>query len=139
MEIEIVTFVVKGSTKLTVPTYWQEQIQVVSRSVALRRVFDLQLRGIDLTVIILKVWVMNVQSVVDVSICEVELRCFRPRAKTVWIPLRTSIEIYWTPKEMLQSSLLLYFIKCDTMAFLHPVKVVRDVFEDKCQIWTLCS
>ena len=33
MEIEIVTFVVKGSAKLTVPTDWQEQIQVGSRSV----------------------------------------------------------------------------------------------------------
>ena len=42
MEIEIVTFVVKGSMKLTVPTDWQEQIQVGSRSVALRRVFDLK-------------------------------------------------------------------------------------------------
>ena len=43
MEIEIVTFFVKGSTKLTVPTDWQEQIQVGSRSVALRRGFDLKL------------------------------------------------------------------------------------------------
>ena len=25
------------------------------------------------------------------------------------------------------------------MAFLHLVRVVRDVFEDKCQIWTRCS
>ena len=25
------------------------------------------------------------------------------------------------------------------MAFLHIVKVVHDVFEDKCQIWTWCS
>ena len=25
------------------------------------------------------------------------------------------------------------------MAFLHLVKVVRDVFEVQCQIWTLCS
>ena len=25
------------------------------------------------------------------------------------------------------------------MAFLYLVKVVRDVFEDKCQIWTRCS
>ena len=25
------------------------------------------------------------------------------------------------------------------MTFLHLVKVVRDVFEDKCQIWTRCS
>ena len=75
MEIEIVAFVVKGSAKLTVPTDWQEQIQVGSRSVALRRVFDLKLRGIHLTEIILKVWVINGQNVVDVSICEVELRC----------------------------------------------------------------
>ena len=75
MEIEIVAFVVKGSAKLTVPTDCQEQIQVRSRSVALRRVFDLKLRGIHLTEIILKVWVINRQNVVDVSICEVELRC----------------------------------------------------------------
>ena len=25
------------------------------------------------------------------------------------------------------------------MAFLHLVKIVRDVFENKCQIWTRCS
>ena len=45
MEIEIVAFVVKGSAKLTVPTEWQEQIQVRSRSVALRRVFWYQAQG----------------------------------------------------------------------------------------------
>ena len=73
MEIEIVTFVLKGSAKLTVPTDWQEQIQVGSRSVALRRVLTLKLRGIHLTEIIL--WVIKEQNVVDVSICEVELRC----------------------------------------------------------------
>ena len=43
MEIETVMFVVKGSAKWTVPTDWQEQIQVGSRSVTLRRVFDLKL------------------------------------------------------------------------------------------------
>ena len=43
--MEIVTFVVKGSAKLTVPTDWQEQIQVGNRSFARRRVFDLKLRG----------------------------------------------------------------------------------------------
>ena len=75
MEIKIVTFVVKGSTKLAVPTDRQEQIAVGSRRVALRRVFDLKLRGIHLTEIILKVWVINGQNVVDVSLCEVELRC----------------------------------------------------------------
>ena len=42
-------------------------------------------------------------------------------------------------KETLQSSLLYYLIKCDNLAFLHSVKVVRDVFEDKCQIWTRLS
>ena len=74
MEIEIVTFVAKGSAKLTVPTDWQDQIKVGSRSVALRRVLDLKLSGIHLTEIILKVWVMNGQNVVDVSMCEVEPR-----------------------------------------------------------------
>ena len=75
MEIEMVTLVVKGSAKLAVPTNWQEQIQVGSRSVAHRRVFDLKLRGIHLTEIILNVWVINGQYVVNVSLCEVELRC----------------------------------------------------------------
>ena len=65
MEIEIITFVVKGSAKLTVPTDWQEPIEVGS-SVALRRVFDFKLRGIHLTEIILKVRVINWQNVVDV-------------------------------------------------------------------------
>ena len=65
MEIEIATFVVKGSAKLTVPV----------GSVPFRCVFDLKLRGIHLTEIILKVWVINGQNVVDLSICEVELRC----------------------------------------------------------------
>ena len=65
---------VKGCAKLTVLTDWQEQIQVGSRSVALRCVFDLKLRGIHLTEIIIKVWVNNGQNVVDVSICKVELR-----------------------------------------------------------------
>ena len=57
------------------PADWQEQIQVGSRSIALRRVFDLKLRGVHLTEIILKVWVINGKKVVDVSINEVELRC----------------------------------------------------------------
>ena len=74
MEIDIVTFVVKGSAKLTVPTDWQGQIQVGSISVALCRVFDLKLRGIHLNELILKVSVINGQNVVDVSICEDELR-----------------------------------------------------------------
>ena len=44
----------------------------------------------------------------------------------------TFLNTYWTPKETLQSGLLHYFIKCDYVAFLHLVKVVRDVFEYKC-------
>ena len=47
--------------------------------------------------------------------------------------------IYWAPKETIQSSLLYYFIRCDNMTFLHLVKVVRDVFEYKCQILILFS
>ena len=58
MEIEIVTFIVKGNVKLTVPTDWQEKIQVGSRCVALRRVSDLKLSGIHLTEIILEVCVL---------------------------------------------------------------------------------
>ena len=76
MEIKIVTFVEKGSAKLTVPTFWQEQIQVGSRSFkfVFRCVFDLKLRGMHLTEMIHKVWVINGQNVVGVSTCEVELR-----------------------------------------------------------------
>ena len=47
--------------------------------------------------------------------------------------------IYWTQKETLQSSWLYNFFKCDYMTFVHLVKIVRDVFEDKCQIWTRLS
>ena len=39
-----------------------------------------------------------------------------------------SNNIYWTPKETLRSCLLYYFIKCDYIAFLHLVKVLRNVF-----------
>ena len=49
MEVEIVTFVVKGSAQLTVTLDRQELIQIGSRGVALRRVFDLKLSGINLT------------------------------------------------------------------------------------------
>ena len=76
MEIEIVTLVVKKSAKLTDPTDWQEQIRVRSRSFAFRRVFDLKFRGIHLTEMILKVWVINGQYVINVSICKIELRCY---------------------------------------------------------------
>ena len=43
MEIEIVTLIVKGSTKLSVPTDWQDQIQVGNDwSVAPRRVLNIK-------------------------------------------------------------------------------------------------
>ena len=75
MEVEIVTFVVKEISQLTVTLDRQELIQVGSRGVALRRVFDLKLSGIHLTQMILKIWVIDWQYVIDVSVCEVELRC----------------------------------------------------------------
>ena len=46
MEVEIVTFVIKGSGQLTVPPNRQEYIQVGSRGIALSRVFYLKLSGI---------------------------------------------------------------------------------------------
>ena len=55
MEVEIVTFVVKGSAQLTVTLDRQESIQVGSRGVVLSRVFNLKLSGIHLTQII-NVW-----------------------------------------------------------------------------------
>ena len=59
MEVEIVTFVVKGSTQLTIPPDRQECFKVGSRNVALRRVFDLKLSGMHLTQIIIKIWVID--------------------------------------------------------------------------------
>ena len=84
-EVEIVTFVIKGSALLTVPLDRQEKIKVGSRGVALSRIFHLKLSGIHLTKKILKIWIIDWQYVIDVSIY--------PKAKTVWIPLRISIEI----------------------------------------------
>ena len=104
MEIEIVTFVVKGSAKLTFPTDWQWQIHVESRRVALRRVFDLKHRGIHvhLTEITLKLsnsqsvgywWTKRRRCIYMWSWSEMLTASYPPRARTVWIPLRTSIEI----------------------------------------------
>ena len=76
MEIEIVTLVVKGNAQPTVPLDLYDQIQVGRRSFALRNFFDLKLSGIHLTEIILKVRVINGQYLIDISICEVELRCY---------------------------------------------------------------
>ena len=75
MEVEIVTFVIKGSAQLTVPPDRQEEIQVGSRGVALNRVFYLKLSGRHLAKIILKIWIIDWHYVIDVSMCEVELRC----------------------------------------------------------------
>ena len=49
------------------------------------------------------------------------------------------MNIYWTQNETLQSIFMYYFIKCDYMAFLQLVKIVRDVFDDEYQIWTRFS
>ena len=43
-------------------------------SVALRRVFDLKVSELHLTEINLKVWVINGEYFIDVSICKIELR-----------------------------------------------------------------
>ena len=49
IKIEIVTLVVKGIAKFAITLDLRGQIQVGSRSVAFRRVFDLKLKGIHLT------------------------------------------------------------------------------------------
>ena len=68
-------FVIKGSSKLTVPPNRKDLIKVGSRSVVLRRVFDLKVSEIHLTQVILKVWIINGHYIIDVSIGEGELRC----------------------------------------------------------------
>ena len=62
VEIEIVTFVRNGSVKLTVPPDRQKLIKVRTRSVALCRVFDLEFKGIHLSQVILKLWVVYGQT-----------------------------------------------------------------------------
>ena len=52
MEFEIVTFVLKGSANLTILPDQQQRIQVETRSVDLRFVFNLKLNTIHLTEII---------------------------------------------------------------------------------------
>ena len=78
MEVEIVMFVLKGREQLTVPSDRQEYIKVGSRGVALRRVIYLKLSGIYLTKVILKIWIIDRQYVIDVSMIEVELICCFP-------------------------------------------------------------
>ena len=75
MEVVIVMVVVNGSAQLTVTLDRQELIQIGSRGVALRRVFDLKLNGKYIDPDNFKVWVIDWQYVIDVSVCEVELRC----------------------------------------------------------------
>ena len=72
MEFEIVAFVIKGSVPLTVPRSTGVD---PNRSVALSRVFYLKRSGIHLTKTILKIWIIDCKYVIDVSICEVRLRC----------------------------------------------------------------
>ena len=71
VEIEIVTFVINGSVKLTVLTdrQWQWQwIQVRSRSIALCRVFDFEFNGIHLAKVIHKLRVVYGQNIIDKNI-----------------------------------------------------------------------
>ena len=70
VEIEIVTFVINGSVKLTVPPDRQKYMQVRSRSVAFGRVFDLEFNGIHLAQVILKLWVVYGQNIIDVPVCK---------------------------------------------------------------------
>ena len=75
MKVDIVTLVVKRSAMSTVPPDRYEQIQAGIRSVALCCVFDLKLSGIHMTEIFLKDRIIYRQYFIDMSICEVELRC----------------------------------------------------------------
>ena len=59
MDVEIVTFVVKGRAQQTVPSDRRKAIQVGSRNVALSRVFYLKLSGIHLTKIIFKILIID--------------------------------------------------------------------------------
>ena len=73
MEIEIVTFVVNGSVKLTIPPEGQQdKIHVRSRIVALCHIFDLKFNRIHLTQVVLKIWVVYGQNIMDVTVCEIE-------------------------------------------------------------------
>ena len=79
MEVEIfhtfLTFFFTFVSKCAVPPDWQEYIQVGSIGIVRSRVFYLNLSGIHLSKIILLIWIIDWQYVIDVSICEVELRC----------------------------------------------------------------
>ena len=81
VEIEIVTLVINSSVKLTVSPDRQKLIQVRSRSVALCRVFDLEFNGIHLAQVILKLWVVYGQNIIDVPVyvkLNRDANCFPP-------------------------------------------------------------
>ena len=59
MKVEIVTFVVEGSAKPNIPPDQQEEIQVGSRGASRSRVFYHKLSGIHLTMIIVKIWIID--------------------------------------------------------------------------------
>ena len=50
----------------------QKLIQVRNRSVALCGVFDLKFNGIHLPQVILKLWVVYGQNIIDVPVCEID-------------------------------------------------------------------
>ena len=76
METEIVTLFIIGSVQLTFPPNQQEEIQVRSSSVAFCRVFNLKFNKIHLTHVILKLWVVFGQKIIDVPVRGIEPRCF---------------------------------------------------------------
>ena len=76
------------------PTDWQEQIQEWSRRVTLRRDFDLKFSGIHLTEINFGYkWTIRHRCICMWSWTEILAFSYRPRARTVLIPLRMNTEI----------------------------------------------
>ena len=91
MEVEIVTFAVKGSAQMTVTPHRQEWIQVGRKGVALNRVFYLKLGWIIWPRYLSNsgLFMDNTSSMYRYmwSWTEMLIVSFHPRAKTVWIPL----------------------------------------------------
>ena len=77
MEIEIVTFVINGSVKLTGPfrSTGVNLGTVSSKNVSLCCVFDFKFNGINLVQVFLKLRVVNEYSFLDIPVWEIEPRC----------------------------------------------------------------
>ena len=74
-EVQIITFVLKGSASLLIDS--RSKLRSRTQIYCSLFVFDLNLSGIHLTQMILRVWIIDWHYIIyiDVSICEVELRC----------------------------------------------------------------